>query len=354
MKIARELFERMTALDHIFQCWGEFRRGKRKRKDIQAFERHLEDNLFQLQEELSSLQYQHQPYDRFYITDPKQRHISKASVKDRLVHQAVYNILSEVLEPKFIFHSFSSRPEKGTHIAVAHLRRMIQKVSKNGKQPCFALKMDIKRFFDTINHQILKTLLRKYIADDRALNLIDTIIDGFRTCTGTSGFKGIPLGNVTSQLFANVYLHELDDFIKQSLREKYYLRYCDDFIILSENKQHLKNLILVIREFLMNTLQLELHPKKVGIRKLIQGIDFVGYVLFERYTLVRTRTKQRMKRRLQKGHKSYLSGKIDAASMDQQVQSYLGILSHANQHDLSEAIKNAYWVRDENGEISAF
>jgi len=287
------------------------------------------------------MQYRHEAYDQFYVTDPKQRHISKASVRDRLVHQVVYSVLSEVFELKFIFHSFSSRPGKGTHVAVTQLRHMIRKVSKNGNHPCFALKMDIKRFFDTINHQILKTLLRKYIADDRALQLIDVIIDGFH--------PGIPLGNVTSQLFANVYLHELDDFIKQTLREKYYLRYCDDFIILSDDKNHLTELISVIREFLREALQLELHPKKVSIRKLVQGIDFVGYVLFAHHTLVRARTKRRMKKRLQEGFSAYSSGKTTAGAFDQQVQSYLGILSHANQHNLSDAIKNAYWVRNENG-----
>jgi hypothetical protein len=162
---------------------------------------------------------------------------------------------------------------------------------------------------------------------------------------------GIPLGNVTSQLFANVYLHELDDFVKQKLKERFYLRYCDDFIILSDNKSHLDGLIVTIRNFLAETLRLELHPKKVIIKKLRQGIDFVGYVLFERHVLLRAKAKQRMKRRLKEAYESYLIGKISAASLDQRLQSYLGILSHANQHELSMALKNAYWIRDETKEI---
>jgi len=139
----------------------------------------------------------------------------------------------------------------------------------------------------------------------------------------------------------------LDDFIKQELKERYYLRYCDDIIILSNSELHLKHLIVSIREFLAKHLHLTLHPKKVIIRKLNQGIDFVGYILFEKYTLVRTRTKQRMKTRLKQGHECYLTGKMDAAQVDQRLQSYLGILSHAKQHTLSQALKNAYWVRDE-------
>lgn len=225
------------------------------------------------------------------------------------------------------------------------LHRMIRKVSANGKQPCYALKMDIKRFFDTISHDILKTLIRKNIVDEKALKIIDTIIDSFKVKSGPLGAVWIPLGNATSQIFANVYLHELDDFIKQELREKYYLRYCDDFIILSNDENHLKSLIISIREFLIRNLQLELHPKKLIIRKLSQGIDFVGYVLFLRHKLVRTRTKQWMKKRLKEAYETYLQGKMDDIDLDQRLQSYLGILSHANQHNLSQAVKNAYWIR---------
>lgn len=345
MKISRNLFEKMISLDHLFQCWEHFKRGKGNKKDVQLFERHLEDNIFQLQDNLATLQYKHQSYDHFYVTDPKQRHISKACVIDRLVHQAVYSVLTDVLDKKFIFHSLSSREGKGTHIGISQLHRMIKKISSNGKRPCFALKMDIRRFFDTIDHWILKTLLRKYIRDEKVLNIANTIIDSFRM-KRSPRTVGIPLGNVTSQLFANLYLHELDDFIKQQLHERYYLRYCDDFIFLSNEESHLKSLIPIIQDFLRENLLLELHPKKVVIRKLSQGIDFVGYILFSKYVLLRTRTKHRMKKRLSKAYNLYLKEKIDAAQMDQKLQSYLGILSHANQHTLSQSLKNAYWVRN--------
>jgi hypothetical protein len=171
------------------------------------------------------------------------------------------------------------------------------------------------------------------------------------TDPGSTEAIGIPLGNVTSQLFANVYLHELDRLVKQDLKEKYYLRYCDDFIILSNDKIHLETLIISIRDFLAQKLKLELHPKKVIIRKLRHGIDFVGYVLFEKYILMRTQSKRRMKRRLKERYEKYLIGEVDADPLDQALQSYLGILSHANQHTLSQAIKNAYWVR--SGKINS-
>ena len=341
----------MTSLEHIFQCWDQFKRGKRKRKDTQLFERHLEDNIFQLREDLITFQYSHAPYQQFYVTDPKQRHISKAVVRDRLVHQMVYDTFTQVLDKKFIFHSFSSRLGKGTHEGVTKLHQMIGKVSKNGAFPCFALKTDIRRFFDTVHLCTLKGLLRKYIKDEGTLKIIDIIIDSFKVAHDQADPVGIPLGNVTSQLFANVYLHELDDFIKQSIKEKYYLRYCDDFIILSSSENHLKSLIGVIRDFLSQKLRLELHPKKVMISKLGSGIDFLGYVLFENHTLMRTTSKQRMKRRLREAYENYLIGKTDEVPMDQKLQSYLGILSYADQRTLALGIKNAYWVR--SGKIAS-
>jgi retron-type reverse transcriptase len=223
MKITGSVFKKMTSLSAIFESWDHFRQGKRKRKDIQCFERNLEDNIWELQNDLMTLQYTHAPYSQFTVSDPKERTISKATVKDRLVHQIVYSALTAIFDNKFIFHSLSSRLGKGTHIGVKQLQKMIHKVSMNGKQPCYALKMDIKRFFDSINHRILKTLIRKNVKDEKALKIIDAIIDGFKIDNGSLEPVGIPLGNATSQLFANIYLHELDDFIKQELREPYYL-----------------------------------------------------------------------------------------------------------------------------------
>ncbi len=261
---------------------------------------------------------------------------------DRLVHQIVYSVMIEIFDKKFIFHSFSSRVGKGTHKGLIYLRQMIRKVSANGTRHCYSLKMDIKRFFDSIDHNILKNLIRKNIHDEKALKLIDTIIDSFYV--NKTG-KGVPLGNVTSQLFANVYLHELDIYVKHVLCKPHYLRYCDDFIILSRDQHYLLCLIARIGEYLAENLQLELHPNKIILRKLSTGIDFVGYVFFAHHTLLRNRTKQRMKNRLKQTFEDFIDGTTKAATMDQQLQSYLGILSHSNQHTLSQAIKNAYCVR---------
>jgi hypothetical protein len=251
-----------------------------------------------------------------------------------------------LFDDHFIHFSLSSRKGKGIHFGITHLRRFILKISANGGKPCFALKMDIKRFFDTIDHEILKKLICKRLTDEKTLLLVDTIINSFTKIAGKK--SGIPLGNATSQLFANIYLHVLDDFIKQSLREKFYLRYCDDFIILSSDFHHLQSLINPIHEFLKNNLLLELHPNKISIRSINQGIDFIGYVLFTKHMLLRPRTKKRMLKRLQNTFRSFYVGRTEPTTMDQQLQSYLGMLSHANQYSLSTLLKNAYWVRNDD------
>ncbi|MGA8165344.1 MAG: reverse transcriptase/maturase family protein [Waddliaceae bacterium] len=257
----------------------------------------------------------------------------------------IYSALTKIFDPTFIFHSFSCRLKKGTHVAVEHLHKAIRKVSLNGKRPCFALKMDIRRFFDSVDHKTLKQLIRKRVKDDKVLKLVDMIIDSFMVEKAKRRNIGLPLGNVSSQLFANVYLHELDIFVKQVLRQKYYLRYCDDFVVVSHEESELVSMISSIEDFLKKRLFLDLHPKKIILKKLHQGVDFLGYILFLNHRLLRIRTKKRMKQRLKKTYSRYLSHEVDETHMDQSIQSYLGMLSHANQHDLVQALKNAYWVR---------
>jgi RNA-directed DNA polymerase len=345
MKIARDLFDSMVSIENLFFCWDQFKRGKKKRKDIQQFEVYLEDFIFELHEELVAGRYEHSPYKKFYVFDPKERHISKACVRDRLVHQMVYATLSKIFDPLFIAHSFSCRLGKGTHKGITHLEQFLLRLSQNDSKECFSLKMDIQKFFDSVDHCILKELIRKRIKDNRVLALVDMIIDSFFFQEIEGRKVGLPLGNVTSQLFANIYLHELDLFVKETLNKKFYLRFCDDFMFLSNQMAELYALIPLIRIFLKEELHLNLHPKKIIMRKFHQGVDFVGYVLFPHHRTLRTRTKKRLKRRLKKKHSHYLNTKISPRAMDQCLQSYLGILSHANQHDFSQALKNAYWVR---------
>ena len=327
------LFHDITSVSNLFCAWNEFKKGKRKRKDIQEFEFNLEDNIFKLHEELISKQYKHGEYTGFFVSDPKLRHIHKANVKDRILHQAIFRILYPIFDKHFIFDSYSSRTEKGTHKGVKRTFVFARKESENWKKRTFVLKCDIKKFFNSINHKILLDLVKKEISCPDTLWLVEIIINSFST-TNTIYVtaemkKGIPLGNVISQLFANIYLNELDQFIKHKLKEKYYIRYCDDFIILNSDEEHLEKSLLLIGSSLKNKLKLELHPQKIEIRKLRQGIDFLGYVILPHYIVLRSKTKRRMLRKLnEKAILIAFSSTISKETFNQSLQSYLGMLKH--------------------------
>lgn len=198
--------------------------------------------------------------------------------------------------------------------------------SSNNTKQAYVLKCDIRKYFASIDHEILLSLIDRHIQDDAVLELIRTII----LSHGAESGKGIPLGNISSQLFANVYLHELDWFVKQTLEVKQYIRYCDDFVIVSQNRAYLENLIALIRNFLKTELQLDLHPSKVSIRSWRQGIDFLGYVLLPHATVVRTKTQKR------------IHSRVNAENYS----SYLGVCSLANAYRLSQTIRNVVWTDD--------
>ncbi len=283
-----------------------------------AYERRLENNLFELRDDLLGESYRHGFYDPFTVHDPKERRIHKATVKDRVVHQAVVNVIEPMFERRFIFDSFSCRIGKGTHAAVDRTRTFLRQASNNNTRTVYALKCDIRKFFASVDHAILFSLLARRIGDTGILRLLAHIIKSFSVSQG----KGIPLGNITSQLFANVYLHELDWFVKHALREQCYIRYCDDFIFVHPSRQHLLALISRIEEFLSRHLSLHLHPDKVIVRSWTQGIDFLGYVILPHCTILRTKTKLRM---LQRINSSNLS-------------SYLGLCSHAASYHLQKIL----------------
>lgn len=174
-----DIFNEIISLDNIFAAWKEFRAGKRNRPDVQVFERNLEDNIFFHQEFLDG-SFIHAPYRKFHIFDPKHRIIHKATVRDRLVHHAVYRVLNPLFERSFIFDSYSCREGKGTHAAVQRLSEFARKVSKNYRQPCYVLKFDIKKFFDSVDHEILLGILKNKIDDSRARRLLENIVGSYR------------------------------------------------------------------------------------------------------------------------------------------------------------------------------
>lgn len=326
-------YSNLISLENLFQAWGEFRKGKGKRTNAQVFERHLEDNLFELHESLKNKTYKHGNYYSFYVNDPKQRHIHKAEVSDRVAHHLLYTFLYKLFDKSFIYDSYSCRLDKGTHKGVKRLEAFVRKVSENYTRPCFALKLDIKKFFASVDHEVLLNLLKEKIKDEDIIWLLEQIIYSFHSDKGKG--KGMPLGNLTSQVFANIYLNELDQFVKHKLRTRCYIRYADDFLFLSRKKEFLYEHIDKLKQFLSNELKLELHPDKIIFRRAEWGIDFLGYVVLPHYVLPRTKTKRRVFKKLKEN--------INSSSFEQSFQSYLGYLKHADAYRITQRLKNQVW-----------
>ncbi len=326
MKIYKDVFEKIVSPENLFNSWTNFKHDKRKNFDVQEFEINLEENIFKLHRDLKTGIYKHGGYKPFYVQDPKQRLIHKATVRDRVVHHAVFSVLNTIFESTFIANSFSCRIGKGTHKGVFSLERILRKASKNNTTNCFALKGDIKKFFDNVDHKKFLNILGKKIIDRKTIWLLKEIINSYSASFG----KGVPIGNLTSQIFANIYLNEFDQFVKNRLRVRYYLRYTDDFVIVGENKKYLEELIVQIDSFLKNRLKLSLHPNKVCIRKYSQGIDFLGYVVLPYYKVIRTKTKKRITKKLNK----------------ENLASYLGVLSHANSFRFKQFLLRKLFIKD--------
>ena len=320
-------------------AWKEFRSGKRKKEDVQLFERNLADNLYELHLALKNKTYRHGHYSSFYINDPKLRNIQKAEVVDRILHHAIYRILYPIFDRTFCFDSYSCRLGKGTHKAVRKLDSFIRKISKNYSWECFALKCDVKKFFASVDHEILLEMIERKIKDRNVLRLLGEILASFPLDSPAARIEReresfclrqkplfsqteIPIGNLTSQLFANIYLNELDKFIKHRLHLKYYVRYCDDFVILSRSYSEFNNLIPQIQNFLGSRLKLRLHENKVLIRRPRQGIDFLGYVILPNCIVLRTKMRKRM---------------IKKVNVDN-LASYSGILKHCKGYELEKKI----------------
>ena len=294
-------------------------RGKRRKKDVIIFQADLSANLADLHRSLADYSYSHGVYSALNVSDPKPRNIHKAAVRDRVLHHLLYKELYPYFEARFIFDSYSCRKNKGVHRALNRFKYFAGKVSKNHSRTCYVLKCDIRKFFATIDHEVLFNLLARHIKDSGIIWLMKQVISSFYT---TRPGTGLPLGNLTSQLLANIYLHELDMFIKQKLRVKYFIRYADDFIILSDNKEYLKSLLLKIGGLLDEKLKLNLHEHKVYLKTYASGVDFLGWTHFPYHRQLRTATKRKIIRKLRGYPKK------------ETVISYRGLLSHGDTYKL--------------------
>jgi len=357
-------FDDIISLENLFLTWQEFLSGKKKKKDVQEFGRDLADNILALHEDLSNKTYEHGGYESFYVNDPKRRHIHKAAVRDRLLHHAIYRILYSFFDKTFIADSYSCRLNKGTHRALNCFRAMAGQVGKNHTRTVWVLKCDIKKFFASIDHEILLNILKEYILDKNILWLLKNVVDSFgsdeiATLPPTPSHQGrgditggiaaprqggarndknvgLPLGNLTSQLFANVYMNVymnvFDQWVKHKLKAEYYLRYADDFVFLSENREHLLDVIPRIKKFLTEELKLTLHPDKIFLKTIYSGVDFLGWVNFPRHRVLRRTARRRM------------LAHISENPTQETLQSYLGLLKHGDTLGVRRQVLINYWL----------
>jgi retron-type reverse transcriptase len=328
-------FNEFADVSNLYTAWRQFRSGKRDRDDVVVFERRLERELSQLSEDLLSGTYVHGEYFRFFVRDPKFRAIHKACVRDRVVHQALYNVLYPIFDKKFFFDSYSSRIGKGTHAAIKRIWRFMGKESHNFKREVYVFHGDIDNFFSSIDHDILFGFLCKNIRDRKFLNLCKLLIMSYNS----ESVKGIPLGNLTSQVFANVYLHELDFFVKQTCGIRYYARYNDDFFIVSEDKDFLKNISKKIQEFLASELKMSMPDNKILITKLSDGVDILGAVAFPHGLVPRRRIKRAALAVAEKASKTGYT-----TTIGKQLNSYIGLLGQSKSYLLRQRLRTSIGV----------
>ncbi len=346
MKTYNKLYKKLCTKENLMSAFKKARKGKSKKNYVINFESNLDKNISILKEQLENKTYYPSKLKKFIIRDPKTRTIHSSIFRDRIVHHAIINIIQPIYEKRFIYDSFASRKDKGTHIAVKRFEYFINKVSSNGmkiKNPYtnnsirgYVLKADVKHYFNTIDHKILINILRKKIKDEDLIGLIRIVLYNFES--KIKG-KGLPLGNYTSQFFANVYLNNLDYFVKHRLRAKYYIRYVDDFVILHKDKRVLLNFKDKIEKYLKN-LRLELHKDKSEIYALRNGITFLGYRVFYHYKLLRKRNIRYFKNKLSKKLELYRSGEIDKDHLESFLQGWNGYSNFANTHNFNKRIES--------------
>lgn len=351
MKRFGQLWPQIIAFDNLWQAARQAQRGKRFRDNVLAFNHNLEQNLLQLQSELASKSYQPGAYRTFEIVDPKPRLISAAPYRDRVVHHALCNIIVPLMERSFIDDSYANRVGYGTH-------RALKRAVRFARSSRYALQCDIRKYFPSIDHTILKTLIRKRIKCRDTLWLIETIIDnsnpqetvihyfpGDTLLTPLERRIGLPIGNLTSQFFANVYLNGLDRFIKESLKVRRYLRYVDDFLLFGDDRAFLSEARRSIEAYLAG-LRLHIHPVKSQLFETRQGVNFVGFRMIPtgntdpKTVCIRVRNDnlRRGRRRLKGLQEAHHRGEIEMEEVVRRLQSWEAHLKHGDTYRLRRQI----------------
>lgn len=324
------LFEQITDFSNLHVAYLAARRGKRYSADALHFGANLEEGLLALREELRQGSYRTGHYNVFMVHEPKARQIAALPFRDRVAHHALCRVIEPIWEARFIRDSYACRVGKGTHACANRLTQFLRQAERRWPGEVYGLKLDVRSYFPSINHAILLGLLRRHIACDRTLALITEIVGSWPV---NGGETGLPIGNLTSQLFANVYLHELDLFVKQELHAKMYVRYMDDAVIVAGDRGWLRDAQAQIAAFLAEQLRLRLN-RKTEIFPAAQGINFLGYRIWATHRLLRRDSVRRMRRRLRAFRARWQRGEPILQELDASVQSWLGHARHANTYRL--------------------
>lgn len=322
-KTYNHLYTQIASFDGLYEAYQRARRQKRYRDEVLRFRLDLEGNLLVLLNELLTKTYRTGRYRFFHIYEPKRREVAALPFRDRIVQHALCRVIEPLFERKFIADSFACRVDKGTHAAADRLIVFLREAEARWGH-VYALKADIAQYFPSINHAILQRLLRRTIACRDTLWLMDEILHS-TAIPGDPNPCGLPIGNLTSQLWANVYLNELDHFVKETLRVRHYLRYMDDFVLLSGEKAQLRYWHVEIATFLHDRLALRLNPKTT-ILSARQGVPFVGYLVWADQRKLRRSRLQRLQRCLTGVWRRWQVGQMSAERALASVMSWLGHL----------------------------
>lgn len=337
-KRINNIFKDSLTFKKMYNAYYRAAKGKHQTKEVILFEMDLATNLTNILRDISKQNYKSGIYRKFKIYEPKERLILALPFRDRVVHQwYVEEFIKPIFLPKMIEDSYACLPEKGVHKAVKKLQYYMIKAKKENEE-FYILKCDISKFFYNIDKQILYDIIIRYVKDKDFINITNKII-----FDGTYKI-GIPIGNYTSQYFANIYLNELDHFIKEELRIKYYIRYMDDFVLIVQNKEKAKYIKEQIKEYLKNTLKLDLN-NKTNYFKNKQGVSFCGYIIFTNKIVLKNYNKKKIYKRVRKWNIEYEKGKLDMVNAANSLKSWMGHASHTNSYGYTNKILNkCKWI----------
>ena len=332
-----DIYPKIISKENLYRAAYMAAKARRYTDSVAEFNFYLEEEIEKMHRELKEKTYNPGKYRVFTVYDPKERRISAAPFKDRVVHHAVHDVIEPLIDKSFIYHSYACRKNRGAHKAIDWAQKFL-------RLNAFCLHGDIKKYFFSIDRGILKGILRKRIEDKDLLWLSDGIID---SAAYAGEKKGLPIGNLTSQFFANLYLNELDYFVKFDLRAKFYIRYMDDFIIFENDREKLVEFKTRIRNFLKIKLALELHEGKSQIYNTKNGIKFLGFRIFKNHRKLATDNVRRFKKRLNKFGYLLDCGRIRESQIRDSVRCWAAHSSYANTNGLRLNMFNDLMERDE-------